>query len=846
MTAPQSHDSSGFPQGRNRSLLAFSLLIAAELVAVFLAGGPRQGGMGIFLMTAGIVLILIPLSCTSPSWIWGLGTLFILADSMSLMPKGSIGTSFGMPPWRLRLESLQAIHLPDQVTVDPLASLFWVVMLCASLVIAIYCLTSPLSSRAMERVALLALVGCSLYAVVAWIAWQTGWLYPFFIKESWAQPAFGFFSNRNQTAGFLLTGAILSLGLIHRGVNGGGMIAALLAGAVFAFLTAMLLFFSNSRGGLLFLMAGIVIWIAGLGKSSRPRGLIPAGAILFLFIGVLFLQSGSGLLERLKGHAVHEASLPGGALTEIDAASRTEGASSADPRDARDARDARIGIYLDTFCMIRDFPVTGTGPGTFAQVYPFYADKSLRDDTTALHAESDWLTLAAEAGLPALLVAFAGIAILLARIPRLRRMSGTHWPVRWAFLSACFAELLHGFVDVPLHKPELGWWIMLLGAVGFGYDQGTTPPRRTALHIQRIFFIIAGAGIVALGAFLIRAQWFDGESSPPFAPIEAQKRVTRLSSLGDDASLVQAIGECRRTIKSYPMAQPVYFQLGGLLLFAGDDSAVPEAVDLLAAGRALSPHDPRLAFEQGKLLLPVNPDATVELWQESLRRQLLLDRLPSCPIRRSSDLFGRILEVVGKDPDLLSKMPLLASLAQELRMVWLGNASCDPGQIAEAAEDEAFMNSLSVKEQGCVFELWSRRGDKSSVTAFLDAHPRYQRAAIQTKASLLAASGQPEQACRLLIDTFSIPMPSTKKDAGIIRAGESDVPSDPLEAARYYMERGNDLSARRLLGEALKSGGGGVGGRDALLLRAQLEVRAGNWKAALDSLISYLRATKQL
>lgn len=793
-------------------------------------------------MTAGIVLILIPLSCISPSWIWGLGTLFILADSMSLMPKGSIGTAFGMPPWRLRLESLQVIHLPDQVTVDPLASLFWVVMLCASLVIAIYCLTSPLPSRAMERVALLALVGCSLYAVVAWIAWQTGWHYPFFIKDSWAQPAFGFFSNRNQTAGFLLTGAILSLGIIHRGVNGGGMIAALLAGAVFAFLTAMLLFFSNSRGGLLFLMAGIVIWIAGLGKSSRPRGLIPAGAILFLFIGVLFLQSGSGLLERLKGHTVHEASLPGGALTEIDAASRTEGASSADPRDAR---DARIGIYLDTFCMIRDFPVTGTGPGTYAEVYPFYADKSLRDDTTALHAESDWLTLAAEAGLPALLVAFAGIAILLARIPRLRRMSGTHWPVRWAFLSACFAELLHGFVDVPLHKPELGWWIMLLGAVGFGYDQGPNPPRRTALHIQRIFFIIAGAGIVALGAFLIRAQWFDGESSPPFAPIEAQKRVTRLSSLGDDASLVQAIGECRRTIKSYPMAQPVYFQLGGLLLFAGDDSAVTEAVDLLAAGRALSPHDPRLAFEQGKLLLPVNPDATVELWQESLRRQLLLDRLPSCPIRRSSDLFGRILEVVGKDPDLLSKMPLLASLAQELRMVWLGNASCDPGQIAEAAEDEAFMNSLSVKEQGRVFELWSRRGDKSSVTAFLDAHPRYQRAAIQTKASLLAASGQPEQACRLLIDTFSIPMPATKKDAGSIIAAGSDVPSDPLEAARYYMERGNDLSARRLLGEALKSGGGGVGGRDALLLRAQLEVRAGNWKAALDSLISYLRATKQ-
>lgn len=695
----------------------------------------------------------------------------------------------------------------------------------------------------MERVALLALVGCSLYAVVAWIAWQTGWHYPFLIRESWAQPAYGFFSNRNQTAGFLLTGAVLSLGLIHRGVNGGGMIAALLAGAVFALLTAVLLFFSNSRGGLLFLAAGIVIWIAGLGKSSRPRGLVPAGAILFLFIGVLFLQSGSGLLERLKGHDVPEPSLPGGALTAIDSASRTEGASSADPRNAK---DARIGIYLDTFGMIRDFPVTGTGPGTYAEVYPFYADKSLRDDTTALHAESDWLTLAAEAGLPALLAAFAGIAILLARIPRLRRMSGAHWPVRWAFLSACFAELLHGLVDVPLHKPELGWWIMLLGAVGFGYDQGSPSPRRTALLIQRIFFIIAGAGIVALGAFLIRAQWFDGENAPPFAPIEAQKRITRLCSLGDDASVVQAIGECRRTIKSYPMAQPLYFQLGGLLLYAGDDSAIPEAIDLLAAGRTLSPHDPRLAFEQGKLLLPVNPDAAVELWQESLRRQLLLDRLPGCPIRRSPELFGRILQEVGKDPVLLAKMPPIASMHPDLRMVWLSNPACDPGQIGDAAADANFLNSLSPKQQGHFFELWSRRGDKASVALFLDAHPEYQRPAIRATASLLAASGQPERACRLLIDTFSIPMPEPKKNAGMIIAAGSDVPSDPLEAARYYMERGNDLSARRLLGEALKSGGGGVGGSDALLLRAQLEVRAGSWKAALDALISYLQATRQL
>src|ERR1019366_972398 len=119
--------------------------------------------------------------------------------------------------------------------------------------------------------------------------------YPFFEKQPWAQPAFGFFPNRNHTAGFLLTGAILSLGLIHRGVKGGGLLSSLVGACGFALLVSVLLFNSVSRAGLLFLLVGGIIWVGGLGRH-RSRAFLFGGGALALILAMLFLSSGSGLL----------------------------------------------------------------------------------------------------------------------------------------------------------------------------------------------------------------------------------------------------------------------------------------------------------------------------------------------------------------------------------------------------------------------------------------------------------------------------------------------------------------------------------------------------------------------
>ena len=804
------------------------LLFVADLVAVFLAGGPRQGGMGFFLAIAGVALIFFPLQRPVSWWLWLLGLLLILASASSLLP--SSHGIFGMSPWREFLATFPALHLPLRVTLDPLATVFWSLMMTSSVLIAIYCLGMPLAPGAMERVALVVILGCACYAILAWYASSTGWHYPFFNKPDWSDTAFGFFTNRNQTAGFLLTGAILSLGLIYRGMNGGNIFTAMISGMVCALLTAALLFFSNSRGGLVFLIVGVVIWIVGLGKY-RSRWFLVCCAGLFVFVGILFLRSGSGLLERVR---VMPSESSASVASRVLPESRDGG-----------AQDMRVAIWEDTMRMVADYPMTGTGLGTYPIVYGFYAKKSLNDGRAALHAESDWMTLAAEAGLPSVLIVFAVIALLVARIPRLREVSGREWPVRWAFLSAFFTEFLHGFVDVSFHKPELGWWLLLLGAVGFA-----TPPREGesriwTLRFQRLLFLLAGIPMCLLGGVMIRAEWAHGAPLPPFAPEVEQQHVLDLFGNGDPSSIVRAMEACQESIRRHPAHGVFYHQMAFLKMDTKSDPGQVRA--LFQAESALAPHATSLLFDQGAALFNTDPYFTEQLWREALRRQFEITDSPYLVDRRyslgmASGIFGSMISFASTHPTLL---PLISSLAiqyPDLRMQWLQSSACNPDEIAATANDAAFMGKLLPKEQGRFFELWWRRGDWPAIIDFLEAHPAYQRNAVVTYVAAFAAVGQQREACLHLIQVFSIPIPLGKKIEGAtpIRAAEGDVPSEPLPAAQYYLERGNIVAARHYLVDAGRDTKSTADQEALFLLKARLEMSDGHWADALQQLIAYL------
>ena len=139
-------------------------------------------------------------------------------------------------------------------------------------------------------------------------------------------------------------------------------------------------FLSQSRGGILSLTVSLLVFVLLLAWRLRERRLIlPLLAVLLA--GAWF--NWDGLLLRFQ-YAVD----PSGGL-----------------------RDDRLLIWKDTFRIIADFPLTGTGFGSFAAVFLDY--KTLADELFYDHAHNDFLELLAEGGAIGFLLAacFVGTAL---------------------------------------------------------------------------------------------------------------------------------------------------------------------------------------------------------------------------------------------------------------------------------------------------------------------------------------------------------------------------------------------------------------------------------------------------
>lgn len=800
------------------NLLSLLILLGGCLVSVFLEGGPRQGGEGAFLLTAGVVLILCRPARPTSWWLWLGGLLVLLTCSASLLPMDLLP----IPAWKQTLAAIPAITLPPTITCDPYAVAFWVVALAASIAVALFVLGQPMQGGALRIIALAAVAGCTAYAVTAMAAWNGGWHYPFFKQESWAQPAFGFFTNRNQTAGFLLTGAILALGMICRGFIGRRWFYVLAGVAAFTVLCYCLLFLSASRGGLVFLVIGCAIWLAGLG-GYRSRSLITIGILIMVFIGVAFIRSDSVLLERFLGRT--------GELAKIEQADWI--------KDRPVKSDARIGIWLDTLGMIREQPLSGSGLGSYPFVYQFHAKRSF-SEMTALHAESSWLTLAAEAGVPALLAVLCCLAFLLTGLPRLERLSGRDWPLRWGFLAAFFAELLHGLVDVPLHKPELGWWLLLLGAIGFAPLAETANPVRIGIGgwLQRMVLILVGLGSLLLGGWMIAAQFGKARFLPPFAAAASERHIESLYREVTDFSPEAVASVIRREMALQPVNPRLYYQLGSMFLLT--PGGVEQAKSEFQAQLALSPSDPMFPKSEGLALAPHDTEAAVMLWREALRRRLLIDDSPNCPIRRSEGLFYSMISDAKEYPELAARLGELATLSPELRLLWISQSTGDPSLIMVEVQDEAFLRTLTPRQKVRLLELWYQRGDRTALAAYLDAHPELASESVPVRALILAEGPDPRQGCQLLRDTYHLQLPEADADS-VIRPTDEAVPSAPLAAASYYMLHGNVVSARRIL-----TSPGVSGGAEVSRLRAALAIREGRWKDAVRLLLDYLHQSKKL
>lgn len=794
-------------------MVQFVLLLAA-MAAVFLAGTERQGATGIFLSAAGALMVFFPPNRALPWPYFAVCGGMVALSALALLPK----EFWPMPEWRVWLPGYPGIPDLPSISVAPRETVYWMVLLFAALSVGLFSLGHPVSADSRAYLGLVGALACAAYAGTALYAKSTGWEYPFFDRSGWSPPDFGFFPNRNHTAALLVTGAILSAGLIRDGWSNGRPFVFLLSIGTMGVCVYALLFHSISRAGVVFLAAGLLMWVALLGRRHVSLPLVVSLAVVGAVVLGLFFGSDGQTRDRVLEMV---------GIRPAPAGETVQGA----PREAKlqldtAITDFRLSIFRDTLRMVGDYPLTGTGLGTYAYVYPFYAKASL-GEAAALHPESDWLMAMAECGIPFVALAVALLWMLLRDMLPLRESD--NWPLRWGVACAALVAVVHGFVDVPLHRVELGWWVLALAGLAFGIPQPGAGFFNRTLMVQRVVLGVAGAGILATGFLLVRSEWF---GQTPFPPFRAAVVVDQIRQLAEAGKFEEATNLGRSEIPLSPMARGLYRELGFREIRNGGDPVVADTS--FTAERALHPKSAVVPRDQGRLWLGVDPSRTKPLWVEALRRHVEVAANGGHP--DIVTYYERLLGEARPYPAIFEALGRESGISPELQLVWIMRSPKEG--LEKASKDGAFLATLNPAGRRAFLRAWHNPQTRAAVDKFLEENPGWEADAWPVRVQQMEADGKFEELveanrARSGVD-LSLPELAPEQ------AGSSQEPFGLAEQAAWYFAKGNSVSARRIVAEAAAAGQ-----LEGLRVQCALAVKAGDWETAWRALDKYLRESKK-
>jgi hypothetical protein len=132
----------------------------------------------------------------------------------------------------------------------------------------------------------------------------------------------------------------------------------------------------------------------------------------------------------------------------LNVGERTLNLNSANGSLTQDASTStRLMIWKSTLAIVRDHPLVGTGWGTFAAHYPAYRDPKENTSSGTL-AHNDYLQLASEGGIPALILFGGIVAGLLLQLKSALRMPPSVRTLEAAgLLLAALALFIHAVVN---------------------------------------------------------------------------------------------------------------------------------------------------------------------------------------------------------------------------------------------------------------------------------------------------------------------------------------------------------------------------------------------------------------
>ncbi len=255
---------------------------------------------------------------------------------------------------------------------------------------------------------------------------QSGGNGPYLYRQANLHTASGLFANANHMATLLLVSIPFLVALGARRwrkmprTNDRLLTATLTGGAAIVVLLGVVL---NQSFALLVIGAPVI--------GAAALQLIPPGRVrlgrLAAMLGLLFVVGAAVLAFMVQ--------------SDIDSPNRTSVAM-------------RGEIWSHTGDAIRDFGIAGSGVGTFTAIYPLYEDPATIERTYVNHAHNDYLELALEGGVPAILLMLLFLGWWSLRAFAIWRSPNAAELGR----AACIASgaiLLHSLVDYPLRTAAI-------------------------------------------------------------------------------------------------------------------------------------------------------------------------------------------------------------------------------------------------------------------------------------------------------------------------------------------------------------------------------------------------------
>jgi O-antigen ligase len=212
----------------------------------------------------------------------------------------------------------------------------------------------------------------------------------------------GTFVNRNHFSGYLEMLVPLALGLAIARMN-------LLAFGVKGFREKVLLWTSKGVMGNVLLLGAAALMSLAIVLSNSRSGLVVLGFTVFLFLGLSVASySQTGYRQPWVGKSIRVTFLV------VTALAVYAGVGSTIERFALDdlLHEDRPLYWANTIDIVGDFPLFGTGLGTFASAYNAYETRG-GDGMELSHAHNDYLEYVAELGVLGATILIGAVAYLV-------------------------------------------------------------------------------------------------------------------------------------------------------------------------------------------------------------------------------------------------------------------------------------------------------------------------------------------------------------------------------------------------------------------------------------------------